>query len=381
MGLSMKERQSVTREVAKRYRKAAKKDKGLILNEFIKLTGYNRKYGADVLRIYGKRIYVRGNVCIEAGVKKKVKRNRQKYYDDGVYRVLLKVWKIMNYMCGKRLKCILRELITKLQEYKEIEIDDETKEKLFKISASTIDRLLSTERKRLKIKSRSRTKPGTLLKHQIPIRTFSEWDEKRPGFIEMDLVGHDGGDAGGEYIQSLNNVDICTGWTETFGVRNKAQVWVFDGIEKMREGLPFPLLGIDSDNGSEFINAHLLRYCQDEGITFTRSRPYRKNDSCHVEQKNYTAVRQYVGYLRYDTEEELNILNTLYRYLSLYLNYFHPVMKLKSKERIGSKVKKKYDTPRTPYQRVLNSPDVSDKNKRKLKRIYKQSHLQKSLEN
>lgn len=227
MGLTMKVKQSVTREVARRYRKATKGQKGQILDEFIKLTGYNWKYGADVLRIYSKRLRVRGNVFIEVETRKRL-RQRQRVYDDMVYTVLLKVWKIMNYMCGKRLRAILNEIIPKLQEYKEIEIDDETNQKLFlfEISASTIDRLLSKDRKKMQIKSRSKTKPGTLLKHQIPIRTFSEWDEGKPGFIEMDLVGHDGGDGSGEYIQSLNNVDVCTGWTVTFAVRNKAQVWV-----------------------------------------------------------------------------------------------------------------------------------------------------------
>ena len=164
-------------------------------------------------------------------------------------------------------------------------------------------------------------------------------------------------------------MDVCTGWTETFAVRNKAQIWVFGGIEDMRVRLPFDLLGIDSDNGSEFINDHLFRFCKEKEITFTRSRAYRKNDSCHVEQKNYTAVRQYVGYFRYDTEEELKVMNELYRNLSLYLNYFHPVMKLKSKERIGSRVKKRYDIPGTPYQRVLESPEVPEQYKEKIKQV------------
>jgi len=191
-----------------------------------------------------------------------------------------------------------------------------------------------------------------------------------PGFIEIDLVGHDGGYAWGEYIQSLNAVDICTGWTETVAVRNKAQVWVFEALKHIRERLPFELLGIDSDNGAEFINAHLLKYCNAEGLTFTRSRPYRKNDNCHVEQKNYTVVRQYVGYLRHDTDEELMVMNDLYRDLRLYLNYFHPVAKLTLKQREGSRVKKKYDIPKTPYRRVLDSDDVPDEFKRRLRQVY-----------
>ena len=370
MRLTLKERQSLTRVIAVRYRRARKKEKKEILNEFLHSTGYNRKYAAYVLRMQGKRIRVRKGIVIEADIKNRRKRRRLRIYDEDVLKVLCKIWKMMNYICGKRLAPVIEELILKLQQHKELDIDKETRQKLFRISAATIDRLLSNDRKRLRIKNRSRTKPGTLMKHQIPIRTFSEWDDGKPGFIEIDLVGHDGGDASGEYMQSLNCVDVCTGWTETFAVKNKAQIWVFNGIKDMRSRLPFDLLGIDSDNGAEFINAHLLGYCQSEGITFTRSRAYRKNDSCHVEQKNYTAVRQYVGYFRYDTEEELNTMNELYRDLSLYLNYFHPVMKLKSKERTGSRVKKRYDIPRTPYQRLLESPEIPKQYKERIKQVY-----------
>jgi hypothetical protein len=168
----------------------------------------------------------------------------------------------------------------------------------------------------------------------------------------------------------LDVTDICTTWTETEAVRNKAQIWVFDALKDIRKRIPFPLLGIDSDSGGEFINTHLFTYCQKEKITFTRSRPYRKNDSCFVEQKNYSIVRRAVGYLRYDTEEELGTLNALYRHLRLYTNFFQPTMKLIEKTRIGSKVIKKYDKPLTPYRRVLACPDVSAEDKQALKNIY-----------
>lgn len=214
-----------------------------------------------------------------------------------------------------------------------------------KVSASTIDRLLRQEKKKYTLKSRSKTKPGTLLKNQIPIRTFSEWDEGRPGFMEIDLVGHDGGDARGEFIQTLDVTDVCTGWTETRAVRNKAQVWVFEALKEIMDRIPFDLLGIDSDNGSEFINHHLFRFCTERKITFTRTRSYRKNDNCFVEQKNYSVVRRFAGYLRYNTEEELKLLNELYSYLRLYTNFFQPVMKLTEKTRIGSGVIKRYDIP------------------------------------
>jgi len=194
--------------------------------------------------------------------------------------------------------------------------------------------------------------------------------EKVPGFFEVDLVSHDGGAVRGDFAQSLNFTDIATGWVEMVAVKNKAQVWVFAGIKSIKERLPFSILGIDSDNGSEFINAHLLRYCEEEHITFTRSRPYRKNDSCFVEQKNWSVIRRTVGYSRYDSDKELAILNKLYGYLRLYVNFFQPVRKLIKKERIGSKITKTYDEAKTPYRRVLASPDIEDEIKMKLKNQY-----------
>ena len=216
-----------------------------------------------------------GNVVVEVGTGKKRKgRKRKRVYDNEVYKPLKAIWVIMNYICGRRLVAVLPEIVPKLEHEGEIKLDGEVREKLLRVSVSTVDRLLAKDRKKIALKCRSRTKPGSVLKGQIPIRTFSEWDEGRPGFMEIDLVGHDGGDVSGQYMQSLNCVDVCSAWTETFAVKNKAQVWVFNGIQEMRERLPFDLLGIDSDNGSEFINDQLLRYCKSEGITFTRSRAY-----------------------------------------------------------------------------------------------------------
>jgi hypothetical protein len=302
--------------------------------------------------------------------RKKVKRIRDRTYDEQVVKVLKKVWLIMGFICGKRLKPALKEVIPVLEKYKEIELDKTVREKLLKISAATIDRVLAPERKKRSLRHRARTKPGTLLKHQIPIRTFSEWDEQRPGFVEIDLVGHEGGDPSGDYIQTLDMTDVCTGWTETQAVKNKARVWVFEALKEIRKRLPFKLLGIDSDNGSEFINDHLLGYCQGEKITFTRARAYRKNDNCYVEQKNYSVVRRQVGYHRYDTPQQLRLLNQMYSRLRLYTNYFQPVMKLEEKIRVGSKVKKKYDRPRTPYQRVLEASLVEKEDRERLNQEY-----------
>src|SRR3954454_12830461 len=241
---------------------------------------------------------------------------------------------------------------------------------MLRISAASIDLLLKPERRKYQLRGRSGTKPGTLLKKQIPIRTFAEWDEQRPGFAEIDLVGHDGGVAAGDYCQTLDLTDIATTWTETQAVRNKAQAWVFAALKEIRQILPFSLLGIDSDNGSEFINKYLVEYCQQQKLSFTRSRPYRKNDNCFVEQKNYSVVRRAVGYARYDTEAQLHLLNELYVTLRLYTNFFQPTMKLKSKERVGSRVRKRYYAPQTPYQRVLAAVEVTAADKKKLKRQY-----------
>lgn len=355
----MNEKKSVVKATGMRYKRATKKQKGTILNEFVKLTGYTRVYARYVLR-YTKKPQNTGCIAKE----------RINTYDHKALKSLKEIWYIMDFMCGKRFAPALKEVIPILEKYEEISLEKEVRKKLLTISPATIDRLLSGERRKFQLKGKSNTKPGTLLKHQIPIRTFSDWDDKRPGFLEFDLVGHDGGNSRGDFMQTLDGTDISTGWTETQGVRNKAQKWVFLAIEDIRNRLPFKLLGIDSDNGSEFINHELFRYCEQNKITFTRSRSSKKNDNCFVEQKNYSVVRRAVGYLRYDTEEELSILNKLYQHLRLYTNFFLPAMKLLKKTRIGSKVSKTYDQPKTPYRRILESSEISDKYKQKLKAEY-----------
>lgn len=369
MGLTMNEKRSVAAQLAAGYQRARKKEKGDILRQLVELTGYVQRYAARLLRQHGKKTRV-GKTVIIGDVSKKPGRNRQPTYDGEVIEELRKIWMIMDCICGKRLEAALADLIPVLKRNMEIQLSPTTEEKLLRISASTIDRVLATDRKKQALKGRSGTKPGTLLKHQIKIRTFSEWNEQKPGFVEIDLVGHDGGDASGEFCQSLDVTDVCTTWTETRAVQNKAQVRVFNALTDIREALPFQLLGIDSDNGSEFINHELYRYCIQEQITFTRARPTRKNDSCFVEEKNYSVVRRNVGYRRYDTPEELAVLNQLYGYLRLYTNYFLPTMKLVSKERTGSRVKKLYDKPATPYKRVLASPDVQQSDKKRIRKIY-----------
>ena len=365
----MMERKAVIKAWSSQYRNARKKDKGRILDEVVELTGYSRWYAVGLLRGDGKVIRAM-RVRLVGDVRKKARRIRPRVYDDAVREKLKQIWAIMDCICGKRLAAILPEVIPVLERHHEIVLSQVVRKKLLAISAASIDRLLLPERRKWELRGRSGTKPGTLLKHQIPIRTFTEWDENKPGFTEIDLVGHDGGDGSGDFCQTLDVTDVASTWTETEAVINKAQVWVFDALKSIRGRLPFPLLGIDSDNGSEFINHHLLNYCKQERITFTRGRSGKKNDGCFVEQKNYSVVRRAVGYARYDTLAQLKLLNALYAKLRLYTNYFQPVMKLISKERNGAKVRKKYDEPRTPYRRLMEMPGISQGIKKRLKAEY-----------
>jgi hypothetical protein len=261
--------------------------------------------------------------------------------------------------------------LPRLYDNHALQMSPECHAKLMQISPATIDRLLKGRRPQVR-KSRGFTKPGTLLKDRIPIRTWADWNEDRPGFCEMDLVDHSGGRIipGADHAWTLCFTDIKTAWTECIAVRNKAQIHVFAAIQNARRRLPFLLLGVDSDNGSEFINDQLYRYCLKEEITFTRGRAGNKNDNAYVEQKNWSVVRRAVGYFRYDTPEHLDLLNRLYAVMHFYVNFFLPVAKLIEKSRVGSKVKKRHDEPRTPYARVLASPLVSDDHKDLLRETY-----------
>jgi hypothetical protein len=371
MEVTMSDRRTLTRLYAERYRRARKKEKGQILDEFLALTNYQRCHAAWLLRYQGKRVKVSPKRVLQGEVKLKVPRARKPYYDAAVKKALVQVWGIMDGICSKRLAPALPTLVPKLVACGELRVKAEVQAKLVQLSPATIDRLLTQERLALNGgKKIHHTKPGTLLKHQIPIRTFADWNEQEAGFVELDLVGHEGGNAQGDYCFSLNVTDVFSGWTETRAIQNKAQVWVAEALEVIRQRLPFPLQGIDSDNGSEFINHHLMKYCRTHELTFTRSRSNRKNDNCFVEQKNYTVVRRAVGYSRYETAEQQRLLNALYDQLRLYLNYFQPVMKLVEKTRDGSKVRKKYDVAQTPYERLLAADKVSKQDKAKLRAEY-----------
>ena len=364
--LTMAEKKKVASQLRARYQKASKKQKGSILDEFIEITGYNHSYAARVLRSAASGA---------ASKKPRTAKVRPKKYDEAVQAALLFIWNLMDYLCGKRLAPMLPVLVDHLELHGKLSLSPAVRNKLLTISSATIDRILTPVRRKMQIKGRSHTKPGTLLKHQIPIRTFAEWNDAQPGFLEIDLVGHDGGNTRGDFLFTLDATDVATGWTETVAVRNKAQLHVLAALCQLRERLPFPLLGIDSDNGSEFINAHFLRYCTNEQLTFTRGRSGRKNDGCFVEQKNYSIIRNAVGYGRFDSSRQQTLLNQLYSQLRLRTNFFQPVMKLVSKTRVGSRVHKTYDTPTTPFQRVLNAASVNEANKETLRLVYTSLNL------
>ena len=367
MGLTMGERHAVARELTERYRKASKKQQGTILTEFCTLTGYNRCYARFLLRNCGKRLVKMIGpkrivfTCAHARAEGTTRRRPGRYGSAEFLEALKHLWALSDGLCGKRLKVFLAETIPHLEACQTLASLVRTAEvlkQLRTVSAATLDRLLAHAKQEARLKARSGTRPGSLLKYHIPVRTFAQWNETMPGFCEVDLVAHDGGFAFGDYCQTLTVTDIASGWTETEGLQNKAQKHVFAGLQRLRARLPFALLGIDSDNGSEFINGELLRYCQDELISFTRSRPYKKNDNCFVEQRNNSVVRRCVGYYRFDTPEQLTLLNSLYQDLRLYTNFFLPVMRLKEKLRTGSHLTRHYDAPRTPYKRLLEHPDL-----------------------
>lgn len=375
MGLTMSQRKAVTKQLATRYQRARKGERGTMLTEFTTLTGYTRSYASYVLRNWGrKRILTLGGVrTIYVFGEARTRRapHRERIYGKSIVKPLTQLWALSGGLCGKRLAVFIGTTLPVLERFEEIVVSADVREKLHRISPATIDRVLAPERKKFQLKGRSTTKPGSLLKHQVPIRTFSEWNEQAPGFVEIDLVAHDGGVPGADVIHTLDLTDVCTAWTETRALKTKARRWVLEALADIRGHLPFALKGIDSDNGGEFINTELVQYCAQEQLTFTRSRPYRKNDSCFVEQKNYSIVRKTVGYDRYDTDTEHTLLVKLYATLRLFTNFFQPVMKLKQKTRNGSKVTKLYDAPLTPYARVLAHPAVDKQNKTRLVRQYR----------
>lgn len=366
--MCMTSKQELAREVSLRYAHATRTQKGRMLDEFVASTGYNRKYAVGVLRHPPQPRT------------EPIRRPRAVRYGPAVLRALSVIWEVADRPCGKLLVAAIPDLLAPMEGHGEISVTPGTRELLLSVSAATADRLLRKVRYSLQWRGRTTTKPGTLLKQQIAIRTANGWDDTRPGYGEVDLVAHCGASTAGEFLYTLVLTDIATQWTDFEAIRTKGQKEVVEAIRRIHARLPFPLLGIDSDNGSEFINAHLFAYCKQQAIHFTRCRPYRKNDQCHVEQKNWSLIRQHVGYGRYEDEADRQRLADVYRWLRPSVNLFWPCMKLTAKERDGSRVRKTYDKPRTPYARLIETDILDDANRDALqarKNSLNPSHLRR----
>jgi hypothetical protein len=357
--MSPKSKQEVTEALKSRYRSSDKKGKKKILDEFCATCGYNRKYA---IRVLNSKQMPQNPFLLS-------KRGRKKIYDDPyIFEILHRLWTCTNLPCSKRLVAILPIWLPHYPD----DIPDKIYKALLKISASSIDRLMKPHRAKYKKRGLATTKPGYLLKKKIPVKT-NQWDETQPGFVEADTVAHCGNSIAGMFAYTVNCVDIATTWTEQRAVWGKGELGVLQAIENIEHSLPFPLNGFDCDNGSEFLNWHLHRNLtqRKNPVNFTRSRPYRKNDNAHVEEKNWTHIRQYLGYYRFEKKELVALLNNLYlNEWRLYFNFFIPSVKLVAKHRDGARVVKKYDRPKTPFQRVLESEHIPVDTKKKLRRTF-----------
>ena len=339
--LSYQTRRALLQQTVPQYREASPSQKRTLLDAFVAVTGYHRTYARWLL-----------NHAEE--VQHTLQRPRPRQYGSEVQHALFLAWHAANRICAKRLIPFLPILIESLERHEHLQISEECRNQLLSMSAATADRLLASQRKQSQ-RGLSTTRAGTLLKQQIPIRTFQEWNEARPGFLEADLVAHCGTDIEGGYLYTLTLTDVATGWTECLPLLYRSQETVLAALQQARLLFPFPILGIDTDNGGEFINESLMAYCEQEQITFTRGRPYLKNDQCFVEQKNGAIVCQVVGYDRFVGEHAYRQLTELFRALRLYVNCFQPSIKLLSKERDGKRIRCVYDPAKTPLQRLLLS--------------------------
>lgn len=356
----LRSRRDYLEAIGARYRKARRKEKSVILDEFCANCGYNRKYAIRLLR---KRK--------EAVPSKRKPGPRSVYGGEPLLLALKRIWFATDQMCSKKLKAAI-PLWLPFYEGEFEPLEDQVLRKLLAISPASIDRLLKPLRA-LHKKGRCSTKPGTLLKNQIPIKTHN-WDITRPGFFEADTVAHCGNSMAGDFVFSLTFTDIFSGWTENRAVWGRGSQGVLREIRDIEAQIVFPILGFDCDNGSEFLNHHLVSYFTDRPkapVIFTRSRPYQKNDNAFVEQKNWTHVRQLLGYDRFDNPELVPLTNNLYKTeWSLFTNFFCPTLKLKEKQRLNSRYIRKYESPLTPYQRLIASPHINDKAKKELEEVY-----------
>lgn len=352
--MSKRSREEYYKTVVKRYRNSDKKTKSQVLDEFCEVCGYNRKYAIQKLNSRRRRNH--------SG--KRLGRPKQ-YKDPILLDVLFDLWEKQNLPCSKRLKA---SMPLWLPFYEDRSLSDHIKNQLLAMSSATIDRLMVKMRKRIGKLGLATTKPGSILKSHIPIKT-GQWDETHPGYLESDTVAHCGTSIAGSFIYTVNTVDIATGWTEQRALWGKGYQGMFYALKSIERCLPFPILGFDCDNGSEFLNWHIYKYFTNRKspVHFTRSRPYKKNDNAHIEEKNWSIIRQYLGYNRFDCVELVEELNEIYNSeWRLFMNFFRPSSKLQKKIRINGQMKKVYDNPKTPYQRLLKSDKMSDDEKEKL---------------
>ena len=338
--MSFLTRRELLVQIVPRYREASRDQKSIILDEFIASTGYARKYAIRLLTMPVVPAIVR------------TPRPRERRYGIEVQEVLRILWGAANYIGSKRLAPFLEELVPVMERHGHLELSEEARSQVLAMSPATIDRILQPWRKAGAAKGISTTKPGILLKKQVPVRTFADWNETGPGFFEADLVAHCGNSTEGAYLNTFVLTDVATGWVECLPLLYRSRETVIESLDHVRKMLPFPMLGLDTDNGSEFINGDLLAYCVREKITFTRGRAYKKNDQCFVEQKNGVVVRQLIGYDRFEGEMAYLQLREIYRAVRLYVNFFQPSMKLHEKHRSGARVQKIYYPAKTPFQRL-----------------------------
>jgi hypothetical protein len=356
--MSFQAKRELLVQTASRYQAASHVQKSLILDEFVAATGYDRKYAIRLLT---------NPVTPPAPIR----RPRAPHYGPAVQEALRIAWAASNGICAKRLVPFLVELVPILERHGHLSLTDAVREQLLALSPATADRLLRPIREASQPHGIGTTKRGTLLKHQVPVRTFADWNETQSGFMEIDLVAHCGGNAEGAFLYTLVLTDIASGWTECIALLHRSQHAVIQALDHVRHLLPFPLLGIDTDNGSEFLNAELLAYCEREQLTFTRGRVGKKNDQCFVEQKNGAIVRQLIGYDRFEGMAAYQQLSQVYRAVRLYVNFFQPSMKLKTKHREGSRVTRTYEVAQTPWQRLQTDGALTEERRTRLTTIYK----------
>jgi hypothetical protein len=355
--MDMRSRKQYLKVLITQYVKADRRGKGLLLDEYCKNIGQNRKYA---IRKINDLLFK------EQPPRKK----RAVYYGSEVRRALLWFWKLFDHPCGQRLAPVLRTEVDRILRRGHLQVSQRTVTKLKRISSATMDRLLRGDKMKWRYDRSRYPKKSPLIYKAIPLK-LTDWDTTQVGFIEMDLVFHCGSSTEGDHLHTLSTTEIASGWWEGEAVMGRSQIRVFEALQNIRHRSPFSWRGIDSDNDSAFLNSHLLKYSQRQGLEFTRSRPMRKNDNAYIEQKNYTHVRRPLGYLRYDTDDELRIINDLYRKeLRLFKNFFQPVMKLKKKDRVNGRLRRTYEEPKTPYQRLLDSGQLSKSQKDALKKLY-----------